>query len=173
MRLFLALAVPPNIIANAAEWRARFSDLPVRWLPDQHLHITIVPPWDDVDELPITEALREAEGKIGPISLRFDRVRLAPNPRDPRLIWADGQSTSQLLQLKRHLENTLDIEPDRRPFRLHLMLARFSPEQLSQFRDQHLSEDVAWSGIFSEFILMRSDLFPAGVEYATISTHHC
>ena len=172
MRLFIALTVPTDLKTIVTDWRHQFSALPVRWLPEHHFHVTIIPPWDEVDELPIVEALREIEGSMNPLSLRFDRVRLAPNQREPRLIWAEGPTPTELLRIKERLERTMEMPPDRRPFRLHLTLARFSPEQLMQFHDQHFSDTVSWSGIFNEFALIRSDLFPAGVEYTTLSTHH-
>lgn len=173
MRLFVALTVPSGVAASITDWRHCFSALPVRWLPEGHLHVTIIPPWDEVDELPVIESLREAEGSIGSVSLRFDRVRLAPNPRDPRLIWADAVPPPTLLQLKQHLERSLDMDPDRRPFRMHLTLARFTPDQFAAFPDRNLSETISWSGTFNTFALVRSDFFPSGIEYTILSTHQC
>lgn len=151
-------------------WAEDFKPLPVRWLQGKNLHITLVPPWYEEKVEKISSVLESAiHGVAKPFEISFSRVAYGPNPRSPRLIWAEGVTSQQLLALKDHVERVLGIKPEHRPFQLHLTLARFRPEDFSQFPIKHLNEKVSWKDTVQSVALVESHLSSEGADYEVIS----
>ncbi|OGL88098.1 2'-5' RNA ligase [Candidatus Uhrbacteria bacterium RIFCSPLOWO2_02_FULL_49_11] len=164
-RIFIALPVSESLQNEIIAWEQSFSDLPVRWLKGKNLHITLVPPWEIDDTDKIVTLLNGSKFVTERIELRFDRVSFGPNPREPRLIWAEGQTVNQLSVIRNQLYETLGFSPESRPYKLHLTLARFRPEQFASFPTQTLNEKVTWQDTATSFVLMESHLLPTGADY--------
>jgi 2'-5' RNA ligase len=165
VRLFVALPIAEPLEREAARWAERHSELPVRWLAGKNLHITLVPPWEAPDARAATAALRAVRG-IGPFAYRLEHIAFGPDPRAPRLIWAEGKSVpGALRELELRTGAALGHEPARRAFRLHLTLARFRPEAFASFPVRRLDEVVSWEGVADAFVLMESHLSPHGADY--------
>ena len=56
-RIFLAVDISEQLRRQVEEWREKYQDWPVRWLPSKSLHITLVPPWEESDEGRVVESL--------------------------------------------------------------------------------------------------------------------
>lgn len=167
-RVFLALPISERLQGEIQTWEQQFKNIPVRWLKGKNLHLTLIPPWEENNIGKLIEALKREELRIGSFEINLNRVSFGPNPREPRLIWAEGQTPPQLLQLKSSLEQTLGFRPDPRPFRLHLTLARFRPEQFKSFPTATMNETVEWHDTISHVVLFKSHLLPTGAEYKTL-----
>ncbi len=168
MRVFVAIPTPPSLQSEIRSWAARHGDLPVRWLKDHNLHITLVPPWEEkpAGMQEILTHLTEAVGTARkPLSLSFSQVRFGPDPRQPRLVWAEGETPPELAALSAALHQALGIEAERHPFRLHLTLARFRPEDFASFPVRELNEAVTWRMAVPKIVLMESHLLRGGAEY--------
>jgi 2'-5' RNA ligase len=168
-RIFVALPMSSAITQAVAEWRAEHGSLPVHWVDGKNLHMTIVPPWNEEDADRAADILRTIEGSIGGFNAKFTRVTYGPTQRKPRLIWASGESPDQLFILKHSAERTLGRVPETRPFRMHVTVARFRPEEFANFPVQKLSEEISWKESFSSFVLMESHLTPAGTTYEVLA----
>lgn len=168
MRVFVAIPVPLPLQEEVCSWAARRGNLPVRWLKGKNLHITLVPPWEE-EPAGVQEALARLAETVKtmrvPLSLSFSRVRFGPDPRRPRLIWAEGETPPELAALSAALHRALGIEAERRPFRLHLTVARFRPEDFTSFPVRELDESVRWRMEATEVVLMESRLLRGGAEY--------
>lgn len=157
------------------EWEKQFSDLPVRWLVGKNLHITLVPPWYEENLEKIEKLLKQVKSS-GSIDLKFERVTFGPDPRRPRLIWAEGEVPPKLLALQQKLQEILEKEPEngfdrlttKRPLTLHLTLARFRPESFSSFEIQELKERIDWREEASRVALFNSMLSREGANYQII-----
>jgi 2'-5' RNA ligase len=167
-RIFVALQVSGALEKSALEWRKQYAALPVRWLGGKSLHVTIIPPWEESDVRNVTETLKTLEGTTGLFEMVFTRVTYGPKQREPRLIWAEGEAPDQIFALKHGIERVLMKSPETRPFRLHLMLARFAPEEFSKFSVQTIRDRIAWREPVVSFVLMESKLSPAGSEYTVL-----
>lgn len=171
MRLFVAIPVPLPLQSEIRSWTACHANLPVRWLKDHNLHITLVPPWEE-EPAGVSEALARLGDAVqtmhGPISLSFSRVRFGPDARQPRLIWAEGETPNAIVELSEAFHRALGIEAERRPFRLHLTLARFRPEDFASFPVRELNEAVQWKMDARTMVLMESHLLPGGAEYEAL-----
>lgn len=186
-RIFLAIHASSALQAEAIAWQANYERLPVRWLKGHNLHLTLIPPWYESDIEKVKSKIEKAGNTVRPFAIRFERVTYGPNPRSPRLIWAEGRTPREMEDLKSKIENLLRQQPaasqergeprlggprrENRPFRLHLTLARFHPEDFSQFPLKHLDSPVDWRNEVKSFVLMESHLAPGGAEYEILETY--
>lgn len=170
-RIFVAVPVSPALQEKVEIWRAKYERLPVRWLAGKNLHITLIPPWYAADVSNIASQLELVAGESKCFEIFFRRVVFGPEPHRPRLIWAEGETPPELISLKSKLEKILDKEPERRPFRLHLTLARFRPETFSSFPLKRLGENVSWVEMVDSFVLMEAHLSAAGADYEILAKY--
>lgn len=166
MRLFVGLPASTELRDEIVRWQdAHRAALPVRWLAGHNLHVTLAPPWEASDIDAIAAALDRVDGRA--FDLRLTRATFAP-PHAPRLIWAEGLTVPQLLALRDTVYTALDRPSERRPFRLHLTLARFRPQQFAAFPLQRLDEHVSWTLHAGSFVLFASHLSSSGAEYEVL-----
>lgn len=168
-RIFIALKISEELRSAITECEKAWADLPVRWLQGKNLHVTIIPPWYVQDAQPVIDLLKTMEGRTGTVEMAFEKVRPGPDPRNPRLIWAEGPTPPRLPKLKTGLEQLLKFRHEKRPFLLHLTLARLKPENFKKFPDKKFQETVDWKGEAAAFVLMESKLSPSGADYHVLA----
>jgi 2'-5' RNA ligase len=140
----------------------------VRWVKPKNLHITLVPPWYEENIKQIKEVLGSIRDTFGPFEIIFERITYGPDPRRPRLIWAEGEASLEIRNLKLEIERALNQKPEERPFKLHLTIARFRPETFSSFPIKKLDEKVFWRDEVKSFVIMESHLSPEGADYEVL-----
>jgi len=170
MRVFIALPISGALKNTIKQWRKTYKDLPVRWLEDKNLHITLVPPWEENDLPRIEAALRKHPSQIGPQTLEFTETSFGPDSKGPRLIWATGQAPYELSQLRSSIEKILKRPITKKPLLQHLTLARFRPHDFPSFPNIDLSKHIHWTDVVDSFALMESKLLPEGAEYTIIQS---
>lgn len=172
MRIFLALPFATQLYPEVKTLQHEFPNLPVRWLKNSNLHITLVPPWEvsetQLDEL--IKKLHEIETPR-PFAVEFNKFSAGPNPKSPRLFWATGNhSPNELLKLKNDLEHAVKYRPDR-GFTLHTTIARFNRDSLELHPDLiTITKSIHWTMLVKEFVIMQSILSEQGAEYNIIET---
>lgn len=169
-RIFIAVRISLEIRQKAEEWKASFIDLPVRWVPDENLHITLVPPWDEENVEEIINRLEKIQDKIIPFKVGFQRVAYGPNPYNPRLIWAEGEATEELEILQKEISKLVGRESPDRGSKPHLTLARFRSEDYRYFPTKKLPEKIDWTEEVGSVCLIESILKPEGVRYKILKT---
>ena len=167
MRVFVAVPISNELQGKILEWEKFFPDLSVRWLLGKNLHITLVPPWEENNVEGVKNLLEKVENPA-PFEAEFNDVSFGPNPKSPRLIWASGNAPREMVNLKNNVEKVLEINPENRPYKLHLTLARFKLEDFRNFSIKNLNEKVLWKERVDSFVLMESRLSRAGADYETI-----
>jgi RNA 2',3'-cyclic 3'-phosphodiesterase len=160
-RVYVAITFPAEVQEQMLSV-SRKHDLPVRWIEGRNLHITLVPPWHTSDLEDVKQRLDRLK-KHNPFTISFNRVLFGPDPRNPRLIWAEGPTTKKILELQEHVESALGAH-DERMFRLHVTLARFKAEDFKEF-PKELDEEVDWQVPVRSIALMESRLLPQGAQY--------
>lgn len=166
-RIFIAIGLSESLQKEVLEWESGIKHIPARWIAGKNLHITLVPPWyAEENEIPkIKRILADAGRNIKPFKLDFRKVSFGPLPRTPRLIWAEGSASEELIKLKKLVESALKQKQEKRPFLPHLTLARFQPEDFNNFAVKTLSEKVDWEEKTESFVLMESHTLPSGADY--------
>lgn len=168
-RLFVGIGISSALQEEIDVWtRGLHAKIPARWIAARNLHITLNAPWyaESIDD--VIACLKETID-IPPFDLRFLSVLFGPNPRAPRLVWAQGRASGEMVHLKAALEKRLGIKSEKRPLLLHLTLARFRPEQFSSFPLKQLHERIEWKMRAESFRLYESHLTPDGAEYETLA----
>ncbi len=170
MRIFLSLPFSEQLYPEVDALRNEFSELPVRWLKNSNLHVTLVPPWEIADEelLELLAKLDQVETPQ-PFTAEFNKFSSGPNLKAPRLLWATGpKAPTELLRLKNDLERLVSYRPDR-AFTLHATLARFNRDALNaSAKLSNISKTLHWRMLINEFALMKSELRSDGAEYTII-----
>jgi RNA 2',3'-cyclic 3'-phosphodiesterase len=173
-RIFVAIKISETLQQEISAWeeeplREPAFDNPsmnaIRWLRGKNLHVTIIPPWYERDIRPAAAALKTLSSRIQPFAVQFRAVTYGPDPRRPRLIWASGETPRELAELKTLAERALQKQPEARPLRLHLTLARFRTEDFSRFKIKELNEKISWREEIRSVALMEAHLSPAGADY--------
>jgi len=177
-RIFIAITISEKVQKEILSWERKYlSSQPVfakstagkiRWLTGKNLHITLIPPWYKSDIKNQISKIKNIQSQ--PFEIKFTKVTYGPDPKRPRLIWAEGDAPKELIQLKDKLERVLQKEPEKRPYKLHLTIARFRPETFLSFSIKEISEDVVWQDEVNSFVLMGSHLSREGADYEIIET---
>ncbi len=168
-RIFIALPIGPELIGQIESWQKTYADLPVRWLADKNLHITLVPPWaEEYSEDLINKIKDDLPRTIGPIPLQFDETSFGPDPKKPRLIWATGKAPQELILLKKTLELITGHSDNRKHLLLHLTLARFRPDEYKTFQSEELQKHISWTMTASSIVIMESKLLTSGADYTVL-----
>lgn len=170
-RIFAAINISDNLKKEIAEFRQKFNNLPVRWMRDENLHLTLIPPQglSDNEIVDWIERLKKIEGKFGPIEIEFEKICLGPNPRRPRLIWLEGEENPKLEELRNKMTQILGIREIKEKFKIHLTLARFRPRDFARFSIKNLSEKTDWADTAKSISVIQSECLRDGARYTNLA----
>jgi RNA 2',3'-cyclic 3'-phosphodiesterase len=176
MRLFLAINLPAEVVAEIDRQVAPLREAApgLRWIPPEKWHLTVrfigEEPLERV--APIREALDAATRNHAAATLSLGGVGAFPNFRRARVIWLGIAPDPKLEMVHHDIELAcvaLGMEPEGRPFRPHVTLARV-PEGTGEPVLRALSR-AARAVRYSDVIeggavdLMASELAPDGPRY--------
>lgn len=179
IRAFIAVDVPPPVQEALGELQRGMEEvgLKARWVRPQDVHVTLAflgnVPAEQVPEL--RAAMEEAAQGAGPLEVRVGGVGAFPNERWPRVIWVGFEEpTGGLAALHKRLEAALvplGYEPEDRPFRPHLTLARIKvPARAGRVvhaLEAHKDVDLGKITI-DRIVLYQSTLKPTGPAYTVL-----
>jgi len=179
VRLFFAVNLPADEQERLhhATARLRATDLPVRWVPPQNLHVTLR--FLGTVAEPVVAAVQDAGARaaegLAPFDARLGGIGAFPNARRPRVIWVGVRDAEPLLRLHAALERALaplGFAPEDRAFQPHVTLGRVRdgarPGQLARFGELAAAVDDAGRLPARSLDLMRSELGPGGARYERI-----
>lgn len=174
MRLFAAVPLPEPARGEVAQLlgRLRQSPLPVRWVPDEGVHLTLKFFGEVVAERleVIEEAVRFAATGTGALALRLAGLGAFPSPARPKVLWLGLESPPGLELLQDRLERggeAIGFPPEGAPFQPHVTLGRVREGQrcpsrvLADFGDTY--ERVPF--LATEVVLFESVLTTKGPRY--------
>lgn len=178
MRLFVAMDVPEqtrlDLGALIAKLRTTYHG--ARWSRTEGMHITLKFIGKVGEEkFPHIERALAAVRSNSPVHLLFHGTGFFPTDRHPRVFWAGIEASPNLAVLAAEMESRLEplgIPREKRPFRPHLTLARFSSTaDLDPLRDglRPLGALEFGSADAAIFYLYQSTLKPSGAEYTRLA----
>lgn len=131
MRLFAAVPIPSPARDEVAGLlgRLRACELPVRWVADEGLHLTLKFYGEiSADRLEVIgEALRQAGEGAEPLPLRLGELGAFPSPGRARVLWMAIEAPPALELLQDRLERrseAIGFPPEGVPYRPHVTLGR-------------------------------------------------
>lgn len=179
MRLFVAVNLPGagRRAAFAATRALREAHLPVKWVAEDALHLTLKF-LGEVDEArvdAIGAALAEAVRPARPFEVALGGFGVFPDHQRPRVFWLGVEHHPALELLANDVERALGalgFASELKPFQPHLTIGRVRKDaRPSAFRDlAALTEPLDWSSVLrvDGVDLMQSTLGPAGPSYRIV-----
>ncbi|NOT09051.1 MAG: RNA 2',3'-cyclic phosphodiesterase [Gemmatimonadales bacterium] len=174
MRLFVAVPLPPNAVAEVSRLlgELRGLDWPVRWVRNDGLHITLKffgeVTSDRAD--PIEELVQFATRGMKPMELVPESGGAFPSARHPRVLRLEVRAGPELELLQDRLERggeAIGFPPEGRPFRPHITLGRVREGQRLPSGAVSRLEGIAGGPPFTadRVVLFESRLTPEGPVY--------
>ncbi len=137
-------------------------------MPDENLHITLVPP-KEMSKYAVKVLLKQlCAVKFQKFGISFNKISFGPDKKAPRLIWVSGKAPGNLIQLKDSILSAIGEQAEAREFIMHLTLARFREEAFKEFPQKEFSMDVDWKMEVREFSVIQSELFQEGARYTVL-----
>ena len=168
-RVFIAIGITEKLQAEILEWEKDWQVMPVKWQSGKNLHITLIPPWYESDVDAVMRLLKNSSGRLAPFEIEFSCVRFGPNPESPRLIWAEGEPTKEILALKQMVEKAAGHKntfPE--PWKMHITIAKFKEEEFHLFPIKKLDQAVSWRQKVDHIHLMESHEDASGTDYTLL-----
>lgn len=160
-RIFVGLSLSACLTSYLTSWRSTQKDVPVRWIREEDLHITLVSPWYAEDTQAVVKRL--ALVSVRKFSFYFSSITTGPTERNPTVIWMRGKAVEDIVTLKDTVISVLQKEKEQRPFLPHVTLARFEKKQVV------ISENISFTEQVKSFILYQSHLSPTGAHYEQLA----
>lgn len=157
-RVFVGIKVAPEIARQLAQIAASL-DAYVRPTAEADIHLTLVAPWNEASIADAIAKLAGVAAGSAPFLLTFQHVGYGPQPRRPRLLWADCAPTDALASLRLALLQAYG-QTDERPFLPHVTLARIRGSGFAIARKQPIDRPLALTQRVDSVQLFQSP--PAG-----------
>ncbi|HZP80515.1 MAG TPA: RNA 2',3'-cyclic phosphodiesterase [Chthonomonadaceae bacterium] len=185
LRLFFAVPIPEDVRGSLArvqaELRASAGDNGIKWVAPEQFHYTLKflgeTPEEDVPRA--IEAARPVSAQVAPFSLTLAGIGAYPQQRRPQVLWVGATEGVPLLtRLAESLDRSLaerGFAPETRRFNPHLTLARMKTVEGQGMVAKTLTAeqkrvDKIGVVVVDSFVLMQSELRPAGPVYTVLET---
>ena len=155
VRIFVALRISPDIALALAQYGRDLEQFSVRPVAPADIHLTLVPPWNEVSPAEAVEKLRRVVDRFCPFTLTFRHVGYGPEPKRPRFLWAECVASKEIAEFRVALIQAFG-QADERPFRPHVTLARLRDKGRAIARKHPLDQDLALTQRIESIELMQS-----------------
>lgn len=180
-RLFIASHLPDDVKKTFLDYqqrKLRYSCF--RLVPEQALHLTLVfiGYVTDNDLLKINQVCQNIASLFSALEVRLNKISYGPNPHSPRLIWAEGKTSKELVLLHKTLKEELvnkgiNFKLENRLFRPHITIARLKKEHFQKLPSlSEIQENIDKSFIIDSISVIESKLSRQGPEYTDFVTYH-
>jgi 2'-5' RNA ligase len=172
-RLFIALDVPAAVRESLVVLRDDDLD-GARWTKPEQLHCTLRFLGDTPEEqVPEIEAALARIDAPPSLSLEISGLTAFPSRRRPRVLVARVTPTDELMDLQRQIEaavQELGVEPENRPFRPHVTVARLKRADAAAVHDWLRTHIVEAAFEADAFHLYASVLKPSGAVHERLAS---
>ncbi len=180
-RVFIAINLPKEIKKQLADFYDKWPELPAKWTSSDNLHITLEFLGDltDVEIGDTCEIVKEVAKRHKSFSINLNKVLYGPPKKNPpRMVWADGEKSEELKELKNDLEECLlkkvKFRPEEKGFIVHITLARISEWEFRKFdleERPEINEDIDLVFTAESIEVMESELKRSGPVYTILESH--
>lgn len=181
-RIFIAINLSEDVKNKLAEYQEKWPELAsaVRWTKKDNLHITLIflGYLNDEEVLEVSKIIKEAAETRSPFLVNLSKICYGPPKKmPPRMVWAVGESFSELTSLHNNLSKVLEgpsfQQSLQQHFSLHITLGRiksFEWRRIEPEERPEVDEDIDLSFEVSSIELMESELKRGGPEYTIIES---
>lgn len=171
-RLFIAIPLPDDTRKALIKFQKKIKKINLRWTKEENLHFTLVfIGWIHEEKIEtIKKSIEKAVQNFSPFLLKLDKIVLGPDEKRARMIWAVGETTFELKELRKKLafelrNNNIFFE-NSHSLKLHITLARAKGKEL---RGVKIDEKIDLIFQAEKIFLMESELKPEGAEYRILA----
>jgi 2'-5' RNA ligase len=154
-RVFIGIKVMADLAQQLAELARPLKSDEVRLVPSSDIHLTLVPPWNEMHIAEAVEKLQTAVTGTGCFQLAFKRLRYGPAPHHPHLLWVECAPNDGLVKLHAALLAAYG-QLDPRPFKPHVTLARIPRKGRSISRKFAMDRSLSFSQYVTSVELFQS-----------------
>ena len=140
-RVFIGIKMSDKLAEVCAQLQQEFSDLPARFTRRKDLHLTLVPPFDMVDQGQVESVIKPIVDASASFVLQLKKLDYGPTSRQPRLAWIECEPISELVELRQALVGAFNYE-DRYSFRPHVTMARFKDQDRHVLKSRPIEKQV-------------------------------
>lgn len=140
-RVFVGLKVAHEIADELAQIAKRIEQPSVRLVAPADIHLTLVPPWNEASIPHAIDKLRQVASRFAAFWLTFERVGYGPQPRRPRLLWAECAADEETSGLRAALLEAFG-QRDERPFQPHVTIARIREKGIAIARKHPIDRQL-------------------------------
>ncbi|OGZ79365.1 MAG: 2'-5' RNA ligase [Candidatus Staskawiczbacteria bacterium RIFOXYD2_FULL_37_9] len=140
-RIFIAINLPEEIKKELARFYDKWPELPAKWASKDNLHLTLefLGNLNDVEIGEACQIAGEVAKRHKPFSVNLNKILYGPIKKmPPKFVWAIGESSEALANLKSDLQECLlekiAFRPEQsRGFTPHITLARILEWEFRKF----------------------------------------
>jgi RNA 2',3'-cyclic 3'-phosphodiesterase len=184
IRSFIALDLNKeilNIIEESTFKLRKSSNLLIRWVDIQNIHLTLkfLGDVEEKDIAQIESILRETAILFKPFIISIKGFGAFPNKIRPRVIWVGIEGVTDLLKMQETIDERLTelgFQKEERPFSPHLTLGRVMKSattiDIQKISQQIQQIQVGNLGVveIDAVNLYKSDLYPTGPVYSRLKS---
>lgn len=174
-RVFIAINLSEKVRKKLVEFQEKWSQLPIRWVKERNLHLTLafLGYLSDEEIVEICQTVKEIGSKHSPFMINLIKTNYWPKDKEiPRLIWIEGEKSEELDFLKEDLEgilkDSIGFSSENRGFLPHITLGRIKKWDWQKIEPEErpdISEDIPLSFEVKSIEVMESQLKKTGAEY--------
>lgn len=180
-RTFVAINLPEDIKKELFSYSEKWPELPAKWTEKDNLHITLefLGSLTDEEVGEVCVIVKEVAERHSSFSLNINQIIYGPAKKiPPRMVWAEGEKSSELTELREDLENSL-IEkvrfvPENKIFAPHITLARISSWEWRGIEPEErpeVNEGIDLTFTAESIEVMESELKRGGPVYTVLESH--
>jgi len=182
-RIFIAINLPEDIKNELVKYYEKWPELPAKWTSKDNLHITLEFLGDltDVEIADACKTVAEVAKQHKSFSINLNKIVYGPPKKiPPRFVWVNGESSDELVDLKKDLQEYLleniKFKPEAsRGFTPHITLARIREWEFRQIEPEErpeVAEDIDLTFTVESIEVMESQLKRGGPVYTILESHN-
>ena len=191
-RIFIAINLPEEIKRELVFYANKWPELPAKWTVKDNLHITLefLGYLTDQELGEVCMIAKEVAKRHNPFSINLNKIVYGPDngvrpgsdpgltPRAPKMIWAEGEKSNELSDLKQDLQEYLlekiNFKPEGRGFAPHITLARIKEWEWKKIEPEErpeVNENIDLVFFVESIEVMESELKRGGSQYTILESH--
>ncbi|MFA6383071.1 MAG: RNA 2',3'-cyclic phosphodiesterase [Parcubacteria group bacterium] len=173
-KIFISINLLAKTKKSLCRATEEWQDLPVKWVKEPNLHITLEFLGHVVDDFipEICANVCEAVVNTEIFDLEFEKICLGPSEAEPRMIWLAGNANEELKNLREKIEKALDIfSTSKKSFRPHITLGKIRQHKWQALAELPIINKNFPLTITAESVdIMASEFEGDGMEYTIIQS---
>lgn len=173
-KIFISINLPERDKKRLVKAAEKWQDLPVKWVKEQNLHITLFFLGHITDDAisEICAKVRQASGSKEIFDVEFDCIEIGPSAEEQRFIWLTGKPNEELKNIQEAIEKKLGIfVSGKKSFRPHITLGRIRQHKWEALNEKPKISEKFPLLITTEFVdVMASEFENESAEYTIIES---